>query len=651
MIRIVQPSDDEGSLAESAGDLSKMEVPDSLNSLIMSQLDRLGAEAKLTVKIASVIGRRFSEDILKGAYPVELEPTKICQSIDELSTNDLVRSTEDVELLIYIFKNLLTRDVAYDSLLFAHRREYHHKVGVCLEENYMDSVHEHCEELARHFYSSEDDIRSVKYTRMAAEKSFDIYANQSALTFFSRAIERADIEVNADQRYILLKRRSKVYFTLGDNDNRKKDLDEALEITDILNDPKTRINTLNDLASYYMSINDLEEMRRVIDETFSILEEFEYPFGKINIMEKMGECFYLKNAYKDALEWFEKSLADAERINDGSGSITALTQCGLTNKALGDIEKALEYYNRSVEISRSLGNQKSESVNLGNIGVVHHQRGDFDKAMETYNKAFEIAKSIGWKVVQARNLGNLAVLYQFKGERKRALDSYQDKLGLERMMGNQKGEIVTLGNIGMWYAEDGDYDTAISYYQQSLEMAKTVGLMAVVPQQMLNIGLSLHRRGELKEAREILEKAVQTSVEINYKVAEDYARRYLGFVLIDMEELDLAEAEFNTAREIAEGIGSKIGIASSKVGVGWIGMLRGGGAEMLMEAIDEARSIQDAETYIKGKVALAKIYINTGEDKEKPLEQLQAALEIAKKAGMRRDIREIEPMIANLSEN
>ncbi|NQU06885.1 MAG: AAA family ATPase, partial [Calditrichaeota bacterium] len=42
MIRIVQLSDDEGSLAESAGDLSKMEVPDSLNSLIMSQLDRLG---------------------------------------------------------------------------------------------------------------------------------------------------------------------------------------------------------------------------------------------------------------------------------------------------------------------------------------------------------------------------------------------------------------------------------------------------------------------------------------------------------------------------------------------------------------------------------------------------------------------------------
>ncbi|MCF7810269.1 tetratricopeptide repeat protein [bacterium] len=651
MIRITKREEEGVLIAESAGDLSKMEVPDSLNSLIMSQLDRLGTEAKLTVKVAAVIGRRFSDEVVKGAYPVELDPVTISQSISELSSQDLVRSTEDADLINYIFKNLLTRDVAYDSLLFAHRREYHHKVGTCLENIYKDSINEQCEEFARHFYISEDDVRAVKYTRMAGEKSFAIYANQSALAYFSRAIERATIDVDADQRYYLLKRRAKVYYTLGDYNNRKKDLDEALKITELTDDHKGRVNTLDDLANYYQLKNDPTEMKRVIDEALAILENYDNPYGKINVMSKMGAFFYLKNEYKEALEWYEKSLTNAEVINDVQGMVSGQTQCGLTNKALGNIEKALEYYDRSVELSRSEGNLKSEAVNVGNIGVVHHQRGDFDKAMEAYNKAFEIAKGIGWKEVQARNLGNLAVLYQYKGERKRALDSYQEKLGLERMMGFQRGEIITLGNIGMWYAEDGDYDTAISYYQQALEMAEAVGLKAAVPQQMLNIGLSLHRRGELVEAREMLEKAVQSAVDIGYKVAEDYARRYLGFVLIDMEELELAEAEFTKAREVAESIGSKIGIASSKVGVGWIGMLRGGEADLLIEAINEARSIQDAETYIVGKIALAKVYINAGEDKEKPLEQLKAALEIAKKAGRRRDIREIEPMIAKLEEN
>ena len=165
---------------------------------------------------------------------------------------------------------------------------------------------------------------------------------------------------------------------------------------------------------------------------------------------------------------------------------------------------------------------------------------------------------------------------------------------------------------------------------------------------MLNIGVSLHRRGDLREARQILEQALEKSIAIDYKTAEDYARRYLGFVLIDLEDFESARSQFETAAKLAETMGSKIGIAASKVGLGTIAFITDGKRELLEEGIEDARGVQDAEHYIKGKVNLAKTLIKRGGDNEEALEHLKNALAIAKRAGLGRDVKTIEPMIASL---
>ncbi len=651
-IKLVPDRTGEKIKAEKVGKLADVEVPDSLNSLIMSQLDRLGTEAKLTVKVAAVIGRRFSEAVLKGAYPISIDPESIVNSLDELSVQDMISSIEDEEFFNYIFKKVLTRDVAYDSLLFAHRRDYHGKVGLCLEKMFADSTHKWCDELGRHFYQSEDNKRAVKYLRMAGEKSYyDLYANESAEAFYTMALECADAERDPEARFFLLKLRSKAEAILGRLDLLKKDLDEALELAEKQNEKKWKVLTLDDLARYYMQVNDLKAMDQVVNEALEILETIDYPLVWINLSEKKGSCSYYMNNFEEALKWWQKSLETAENADDAKGLMTALTNCGTAYKALGSPDKALEYYEKSVDISRRENNKKSEAVNLGNIGVLHHQRGDFDKALDVYNQAFEIARSIGWKEVQARNLGGLALIYQARGERQKALDMYQEKLTIEQTMGYRKGELKTLGNIGTWYAQYGDYETAISHYRQALEIAHELGWKSEEPQWMLNIGLSLHRRGDLDAAKEILADAIRKSVELGYKVAEDYARRYLGFVLIDMDELDRAESEFKTAQEIAKKLGSKVGLASSKVGLGCISMLRNGNRKLLEEGIDDARNVQDAEHFIKGKIALAKYLMDKKAEKKEQLEILQSALEIAKKAGLRRDLIVIEPMIARLEGN
>ena len=634
--------------AEKIGSLKDVEVPDSLNSLIMSQLDRLGPEAKLTLKVAAVIGRRFALDVLEGAYPITIDREQLINSIEELSLNDLINSQEDLELLNYIFKNLLTRDVAYDSLLFAHRREYHRRIGLLLEELHSDTVNEWCEELGWHFYHTEEHEKAIKYLRKSGEKAIDLYANESAEAYFTMALDHASIKGFPEARFFILKLRAKVNTILGKLDLRKLDLDEMLIIADHRQEPRWKALALEDLAFYYMRINDLVKMKEVIDEALSIIADRNEPYLTINLTEKMGACMFNSNNFKEALSWFQQSLENAERIKDVRGIMTGLTNCGVAYKALSMPEKAIDYYQRSVELSRNENNKKSEAVTLGNIGVLHHQRGDIEHALATYTEALEIARSIGWKEVQARNLGGLAQIYQSKGDREKALDLYQEKLSIENQMGYRQGEMYTLGNIGTWHAQDGNYDEAIQHYQKALQIAHDLNIKSGEPLHMLNIGVALHRRGDLQASREMLEQALTKSIEIDYKQAEDYARRYLGFVLIDLGDLSGANEQFNAAMAIAEKMGSKLGLAASKVGLGVIAMLQGEGRSMLDEGIEDTRSLQDAEHYIKGKVSLAKILLKQGGAREESLEILKSALAAAKKTGLGRDVKTIEPMIAEL---
>jgi len=650
-IKVVTDPEKDGKLAEKIGDLSDVEVPDSLSSLIMSQLDRLQPEAKLTVKVAAVIGRQFQKEVMTGSYPVAMNEVQIQHSIDELKVHEIVGESEDQNIYDYIFKNLLTRDVAYDSLLFAHRREYHKRIGSCLETMHEDSLTEWYEELARHFYQSDDDNRATKYLYKAGNKAYELYANDSAEDFYSKALERAIFEKFENERIQLLTMRSEVYAITGKNEQQEKDLSELLELTDIISDLKSKIDTLGRFAYLYFRTHQKDKIKMYLDQAHEILTKIDYPNGRITIYNHTGTLYLVQNKYDQALKYYKKSSEAAMAVNDQPRMSVALSNCGRASSGQGNFDQALEYYNQSLSIDREVGNKKSEALNLGNIGVLYHQRGAYDEALEAYQQALEIGRSIGSKLIQSNYIGNLALIYQIKGERDRALASYKELHDISNQMGFPRGQIGSLINIGSWYLEYANFNKAISYYEQALEVIRKYGFKDQEPQGMLNIGLVLHYQGKLDQARDFLERAVKLAIEANSKPSEDYARRYLGFVLIDQGDLDEAEEQFHLANDIASALGSKSSLASVKVGIGLIQMLQGQSKELLEEGITEARKLGDKETFLKGQISLAKVLIDRGEKTPETLELLEFALKIAKSSGLKNDVGVIEPLIAKIKDS
>ncbi len=168
------------------GDLKKITLPDTVEGVILSRIDSLDWTTKEVMQFASVLGRDFDEFLIMGIYP---NKEILGDSLKNLSLLDLIRIEKAKGQVKYFFKHVLTQEVAYGTLSFAKRKEIHETTGKFIEENLKDRKEEFLGLLSHHYYYAENYDKSLLYSVEAGERAKKVYANYSAIEFFTRAIE------------------------------------------------------------------------------------------------------------------------------------------------------------------------------------------------------------------------------------------------------------------------------------------------------------------------------------------------------------------------------------------------------------------------------------------------------------------------------
>lgn len=168
------------------GDIKKLALPDTVEAVILSRIDRLDLPERNVLQVASVLGREFDEFLIKGIYP---ETKLLNSSLRNLQHLDLIRQEKGEKQMRYIFKHIMTREVAYDTLAYARKRELHQKTGGYIEDKLKDRREEFLGLLSYHFYQGEDYDKSLLYSVEAGERAKKVYANEEAIEFFTRAID------------------------------------------------------------------------------------------------------------------------------------------------------------------------------------------------------------------------------------------------------------------------------------------------------------------------------------------------------------------------------------------------------------------------------------------------------------------------------
>ena len=160
--------------------VDEIRIPDTIQEVILSRIDRLEHQARQAIQLASVIGREFTVRLLDRISDLE---ARLDDALAELKALELIYEKWLSPELAYMFKHALTHDVAYSTLLHERRQALHRIVGAAIEEFYADRLPEQYEALAHHYYEAQDWEKALDYLAKAADKAAAAYANHDALTF------------------------------------------------------------------------------------------------------------------------------------------------------------------------------------------------------------------------------------------------------------------------------------------------------------------------------------------------------------------------------------------------------------------------------------------------------------------------------------
>jgi predicted ATPase len=135
------------------------------------------------------------------------DPENLSELLGALEGRDLIRR-QSVSAIEgdqqFIFKHVLIRDVAYDLLPRAGRRERHAEVAAFLEEATSETG-EAAAALARHWRDAGESGRAIERFLTAAEEAERGWAKDRAVAFYREALELLP-EDDADRRNAVKRR-------------------------------------------------------------------------------------------------------------------------------------------------------------------------------------------------------------------------------------------------------------------------------------------------------------------------------------------------------------------------------------------------------------------------------------------------------------
>ena len=380
------------------GDASRVQVPDSLQNLLMARLDRLDPPTRDLLQFASVIGLRFAFDILRGAYPYPMTDTEMRERLNHLVRADLARLERPDPELAFLFKHALTYEVVYNCLPFARRRELHARLGDFLEQLYHDHLDEIGGVLARHFAQGQQWGKALYAALIAGTRAQELYARQEALTYYQIAEEylrHLRLDVVWLQALRLYLNRGRLYHQLGQYTAAEADLQFALGIARTHDDTRAQAEAYNTLAESYWWQSRNDDLLDAARQAYEIAREGGHTAEMAASTRMMGVTYQTLGKWERAKRYLDEAHRLAVDLRDEPLRATVLNELGINRVSVGELDEALDLFQRCLEIRQRIGLKDKVASALVNLAQVHQRRGDVAQALAAFQQAIALAREVG----------------------------------------------------------------------------------------------------------------------------------------------------------------------------------------------------------------------------------------------------------------
>ena len=382
----------------------RLDIPDTLLRLVQSRIDMLTESPRTALKVASVVGRTFDTPFVHGVYPA-------LGSVDEVHANfelardaDLVR-VDRIEDRSWLFRHVVARDVAYDSLPFAMRAMLHDRVGAYLESGGPHAVERNLDLLAYHYWLGADQAKKRDFALRAGIAAQARYANDAAADYFKRVVPL----VPDDERAGVLRRLGKVLELRGGWADAEATYREAIELSLSVADDQEQARARADLAESLRKQGRFEDARQQLALASEIFTHIDDDAGLGLVLHLQGTLASQQGQYDAARTAYELSLQIRERLGERASVGSLLSNLALVAENEGDLQQARTMNERALAIREEVGDRWAICVSQNNLGMIALLQHDFMAAEMRFRESMRLATEVGdrWIVaVGHHNLGN-----------------------------------------------------------------------------------------------------------------------------------------------------------------------------------------------------------------------------------------------------
>jgi class 3 adenylate cyclase/tetratricopeptide (TPR) repeat protein len=178
-------------------------IPDTVQHVITSRLGQLPPGEAMTLKVASVIGPRFSVRTLADIYPLPTEASELVNHLNTLTRLDLVAPVASAPESTYEFRHVITEEVTYNLMPPTQSQQLHRSLAEWYERNYATDLSPFHAVLAHHWRKAGESARAVDHLELAAAQAARTYANEEVTGFLEQALAldaEADLRVEPARR-------------------------------------------------------------------------------------------------------------------------------------------------------------------------------------------------------------------------------------------------------------------------------------------------------------------------------------------------------------------------------------------------------------------------------------------------------------------
>jgi class 3 adenylate cyclase/tetratricopeptide (TPR) repeat protein len=407
---IVQSLAESGALEGARGSqrmvqpLDAVSIPPTVHVVLAARIDRLPDREKALLQTASVIGRKFSELVLKKV--AGLAETELVASLVVLSRGEFVHQESLYPEVEYAFKHPLTQEAAYRSQLSERRKEIHAAVAGAIHDSYPDQLEERASELAYHWENAGDALEAARWHRRAARWTEDTDPSESLRRWHKVRALLADAAISPETTSLRMQACRGIlsaYWRVGGSE-----VDSVFAEGKALAEQAGDLRLLAILFDLYGNAKgtagDLRAYRKHTSEALRLAERTDDPVIQA-VIASDPHPFCWTGRLREAVRLTEKAIAlGPEDLSLGqelmgiSAYLAGLMFRGMALVEMGRLEEATSDLDRA---SAHPAEHPSPFIWAGAWHVVRAYRsGDLSAALRHAGRALERAEEVGGRFYQ-----------------------------------------------------------------------------------------------------------------------------------------------------------------------------------------------------------------------------------------------------------